>query len=264
MKYIWFIFTFLLTYGMDSIDHKLSKNNLPLFIEETPEASVFWKVSNPTTKQELFILGTVHEAPEFIAEYYAQQLKPHVQDCESFYVEHQLPKFPTFESNLMSHFTTKDFDVLESKSEWFETHSKVPSFFGITMEELWESSFEQIRDDSRQQYFEINEYHKKQCLGFASGDLQEFISAVLDGKNFEDQLKGLLATGLLYERNDLWVSKIENLVLTNSFIAVGAAHVYFKNGILDLLHQNNWKMESIKIESLETTEMKKNDKNISY
>ncbi|WP_373518062.1 TraB/GumN family protein [Pricia sp.] len=56
---------------------------------------------------------------------------------------------------------------------------------------------------------------------------------------------------LVDERNENWIDDIESLINKNrSFIAVGAGHLGGKNGVLHLLREKGYKLESIGIENM--------------
>jgi len=215
---------------------------LPLFIQEIPNPSLFWRASNPETKQVLFILGTNHEAPLEVANHYAHQLAPYIQNCESFYTEY-LPNTGRFEWDLMAHFTDY-FNFLETKEDVIEGYTKFAQSFDISAVELFDiinAPTEDVRSQN------TNPRLKSLINAVASTNLNDLMDCLSTSEAKKDILQAV-KMDLLYPRTDLWMPKI--LTLNNSFITVGSAHVYFKHGILDLLHKNNWTLESIAIEPM--------------
>lgn len=228
-----------ITYDADEIV------KLPLFIQEISNPSLFWRASNPETKQILFILGTHHETPLEVANHYALQLVPYVQNCESFYVEHLTNQNGLFEKDLMSHFTSNDLNFLETREEFIESHNKLAQSFGVSAVQLFDYMMNVPTEDVRSQ--NTHPLFKSLVDAMASTNLNELMY-VLSSSESKKVLLHAVEMDLLYSRTDLWMQKI--LHLNNSFIAVGSAHVYLKNGVLDLLHKNNWILESIEIEPM--------------
>jgi len=85
------------------------------------------------------------------------------------------------------------------------------------------------------QYKELLSFYKKQ-------DMEGLYKMVLDSPDFKDNLDVLL-----FDRNERWIPKIEDLAKAQSmFFAVGAGHLWGDKGVLHLLRNAGYKVEGVR------------------
>ncbi|PZR14053.1 MAG: hypothetical protein DI539_19020 [Flavobacterium psychrophilum] len=138
-------------------------------------------------------------------------------------------KFFEGEFVTMAQAQNKTIDGLETIESQSSVMEKSYSLSDVFNQIKLKSEYAQIMDD-------MARFHKEE-------NLPELYKTVRDRRFMNTTAENLMLT----ERNKAWVKKIPAIVKKEStFFAVGAGHLYGKDGVIELLKQQGYKVTPVK------------------